>query len=235
MAAVEPLQLLFMNFRVYYGHDAAMLPQLKEADLVILESRGWTEEQIADLRASDCKVLGYISTFAWPDWLGPVKWWWGGKERDESWKAWWLSLGSFGWRRQVGKMWREIRPGLDGLFFDNLDRLEQDAGSLKPFQNLLAEIKSEWPDSKLVGNRGFAHFRQLQRHLDGILFENLTDRAFSAADRNWVREQLLQLQGIEVYALDYATRYDAAEAERLRTDFSKMSYWQAKDEGLQSL
>jgi hypothetical protein len=222
-------------FLVYYGHDEKLVERLAQTDLLIFESRGWSEQQLAQLRAEGGKLIGYLSPFAWPDWLGPVKWWWGAKERDEEWNAWWLTLASRGWRHRVGQMWKSLRPGLDGLFFDNLDRLERDPKSLKPFLALLQNIRREWPGTILIGNRGFQHWSSLGRHFDGVLFENLTDSAFSAADRRWVEEKLLELQGSKVYALDYETRKVEAEASRLRSLFPKMAYYCAPDESLQSV
>lgn len=223
------------SFFVYYGHDPRLLNRLQEADLVILETRGWTPEQLASLQAKNVKVLAYISPFAWPDWMGPVKWWWGSKERDPAWNAWWLSLSSMGWRRQVNRMWRQLQGPVDGLFFDNLDRLEQDPHSLKPFLRLLQNLRREWPQATLVGNRGFAHWPKLRPHLDGVLFENLTDKAFSAQDRRWVEEQLLHLQGTQVYALDYHTRRVETQAREIQGRFPQMAYYCAPNESLQSV
>lgn len=223
------------SFLVYYGHDEALLPRLREADLVILESQGWSDAQLNELRDSGTTVLGYLSPFAWPDWKGPVKWWWGAKERDPQWNAWWLSLASPGWRWSAGRAARRVLERTDGLFFDNLDRLEQDAASLKPFLGLLGDLRKKVPGAIFVGNRGFANWSKMQGYLSGILFENLTDRAFSPSDRAWVRDQLMQLQGTRIYALDYETRYNSDEAAALRRDFPRIHYYRAPDEGLQSL
>lgn len=224
-----------INFLVYYGHDPALVDKIASFDLAVLESRGWDAESWARLKAAPTKLIGYISPFAWPDWLGASKWWWGRKERDGEWNAWWYSLASWGWRRRVNRMWRELPEGLDGYFFDNIDRLEKDPESLPYFIRLLREIKAAYPDSFLVGNRGFAHWPRLEAHLDGILFENLTDQAFSASDRRWVMSQLETLQNTRVLALDYQTRRVEAEFRRLRELFPGLSYYCAPDESLQTL
>jgi hypothetical protein len=75
----------------------------------------------------------------------------------------------------------------------------------------------------------------MRADMDGVLFENLTDKAFSEKDKVWVREQLLDLQGSQVYALDYTTRFDEREAEMLRRAHPTMHYYRAPDESLQSL
>lgn len=223
------------SFVVYYGHDSQQIPRLKEFDLAIIESRGWSAEHLAELRSGGTRLIGYISPVAWPDWQGIVKWWWGRKERDEEWKAWWLSLSSWGWRRQFRRMLRDLPSGLDGVFFDNLDRLDQDKASLKPLIKILKELRATWPDAHLIGNRGFAHWPSLRSHMDGILFENLTDKGFSPADRDWVKARLMELQGSQVYALDYATRRVGPIAEELQKTYPKMLYYCAPNEGLQSV
>lgn len=222
-------------FTVYYGHDSDQVSRLTAFELAIVESRGWKPDDWQTLRQSSTKLIGYLSPFAWPDWLGPSKWWWGSKQRDPEWNAWWYSLSSWGWRKRVGQMWRELPEGLDGLFFDNIDRLQKDPASLKPLRRLLAEIRSHKPDAILIGNRGFDHWPHLQSHLDGILFENLTDRAFSASDKRWVESQLENLRGTKVYALDYDTRKVPPEAQRLNSLYSNMQYYAAPDESLQTI
>jgi len=224
-----------LKFYVYYGHDPALIGRLRAAELLILEPEGWSDEQLRALRSEGAKIIGYISPLAWADWKGPVKWWWGPKERDEAWNAWWLSLGSPGWRYQFKKMCTGVLSRTDGLFLDNLDRLEQDRASLKPLRNLLLGLRKAWPQAYFVGNRGFAHLAGLKGGLDGVLFENLTDQAFSPNDRAWVREKLLGLQGTAVFALDYQTRCDPEEALRLRQRFPAMHYYLAPDETLQGI
>jgi hypothetical protein len=223
-----------VTFLVYYGHDPTLLPRLKEADLVILESQGWSDSQLGELRDSGTTVIGYVSPLAWADWKGSVKWWWGKKERDLAWNAWWFSLASRGWRWQVYRACRGVLKRADGIFFDNLDRLQQDPASVKPFLGVLKSLKQECP-GVFIGNRGFSHWSRMEGYLDGVLFENLTDQAFGEKDKAWVREQLLDLQGAKVYALDYATRREPSEAEKLRQAYPKMLYYCAPDETLQSL
>jgi len=140
-----------------------------------------------------------------------------------------------GWKFRVSQMWKSLRPGLDGLFFDNLDRLDQDPKALKPFLKILSQIRQTWPEAILIGNRGFSHWSSMSPYLDGILFENLTDSAFSAQDRNWVESKLAELQSTQVYALDYETRRVEREARRLRSVFPNLSYYCAPDESLQRL
>ena len=222
-------------FLVYYGHDSSLIPQLQEADMLIFESRGWSDEDVQRLREKGTKLIGYVSAIAWPDWLGPVKWWWGTKERDPQWGAWWLSLSSMGWRHQFNKMWREVGGSLDGLFFDNLDRLQQDPKSLQYLISILQSIRQEWPDGHFVGNRGFEHWSRIGKYFDGILFENMTDQAFTAQDRTWVSDQIQNLQRTQIYALDYKTRAVPKEVERLCVAFPQLKYYRAPDEGLQTL
>jgi hypothetical protein len=223
------------DFLVYYGHDEAYLDALTQTDLLIFEARGWSPVALQKIAAGPGKRLAYLSPFAWSDWQGRPKWWWGKKERDPQWDAWWLSLASPGWRFQVHREWQTVLQGFDGIFFDNLDRLEQDPKSLKPFVDLLKTIKKARPDAILVGNRGFIHWPHFKSYLDGVLFENLTDQAFSDQDKRWVKSQLERLENTTVLALDYQTRRVDQEAQRLLHQFPNTVYYCAPNEGLQSL
>lgn len=227
-----------VKFLVYYGHAEELLPQLRECDVLVFEPRGWSESALRELRApGGPKLIGYLSAFAWPEWAGRRRWWWGKPEHDPEWDAWWLSLSSFGWRYKVGRLWRDVRLNCDGIFLDNLDRLEQDPKSLRPLLKLLEQIRGAWPEVYLLGNRGFGHWKELRSHLSGVLFENMTDAGFGSSDRAWVKEQLDRLRhpGIDIYALDYQSRFDAEESEALRGDYPKLRYYCAPDQGLQSL
>ena len=223
------------DFLVYYGHAPEALERLCGSELVIFESRGWKPEQLRRLKESEAQLYAYLSPFAWPDWMGAVKWWWGSKERDPIWNAWWLKPSSRGWRYQLKKMCGDLAPRFDGLFLDNLDRLEQDPKSLQPFLRFLEKLRQQWPQMKLIGNRGFSHWSSLNKKFDGVLFENLTDRAFTSKDRAWVEEKLYSLQSTKIYALDYQTRRVEQEAQRLRKLFPRLRYYCAPDESLQSL
>lgn len=227
-----------MRFLVYYGHAEEMIPRLRDCEILVFEPRGWSASALEQLKAPNGpKLIGYLSAFAWPEWAGPKRWWWGRPIHDPEWNAWWLTLASWGWRYQVGRLWRDVKTHCDGIFLDNLDRLEQDPKGVEPFLKLLAQIKSAWPEVYLLGNRGFAHWKQLRSHLDGVLFENMTDSGFSGSDRNWVREQLATLRhpGVDIYGLDYQSRFDVEESESLRVEFPKMAYYCAPDQSLQSL
>lgn len=226
--------------RVYYGHDPNLIEDLRNCEILVFEPRGWSSQDLARLQASGGpKLLGYLSCFAWPDWAGPTSWWWGSKTRDEQWNAWWYSLSSWGWRRQVAKLWTAVKnAGCDGIFFDNLDRLDQDPQSKPHFARLLTEIRKDWPQSYFMGNRGLEHLLFLCPLMDAILFENLSDQGFSRQDYGWIESKLTTLKNApdtEVYALDYESRFHPQESHRLLTLFPEIQYARAPDEGLQGL
>lgn len=187
-------------------------------------------------------LLGYLSPLAWPAWAGPSRWWWGPSTPDPAWNARWYSLAWAGWRREVRQQAQRVRKSCHGLFLDNLDRLDSDGASLPHLRKLLQGWRAEWRNSYLLGNRGFAHLDSLAPLLDGVLIENLADRAFSLTDQRWVEAQLERLEGMEgfegtmeVYALDYANRCDPQRAQHLCQRYPDLRYYQAPDEGLQSL
>lgn len=223
---------------VYYGHDPQLLPALRQAKVLVFEARGWSPQHLAVLRQpGGPRLLGYLSPLAWPRWAGPYRWWWGPWQADPTWDARWYSLAWPGWRRQVRTLARQARTVCHGLFLDNLDRLRDDPRSLPHLERFLSELRRQWPDVYLLGNRGFAHWDRLAPLLDGVLVENLSDRAFTTADRGWLEQQLRRLEQPEreLFALDYATRCLPEEAARLRELFPRLRYYLAPDERLQSL
>lgn len=225
-----------MSFLVYYGHDASLLPQLRQCRTLVFEPRGWSEEKLQSLRApGGPRLLGYLSPFAWPAWAGSSRWWWGPSIPDPEWGARWYSLTWAGWRRQVKSLACAVRACCDGVFLDNLDRLQVDSASLPHLLEFLAWLRRDWPGAYLLGNRGFAHWDSLGSRLDGVLVENLADSSFSVQDRRWVEEQLARVAPKDLFGLDYADRCDPAVGEGLQTRFPKMAYYKAPDQSLQSL
>ena len=126
-----------------------------------------------------------------------------------------------------------LAKGYDGLFFDTLDSVERLAGAdlplLKRYQSALAKIIEQiarrWPGKPLVVNRGFALLPRLKSHLSGVLIESVYHsfdpatkryRVLSEADSAWVegRIRMVQNLGLKVYAVDYASPVERAEALR---------------------
>lgn len=225
-----------MSLLVYYGHDEALLERLRQCEYLVFEPRGWSSAALRALAApGGPRLLGYLSPFAWPDWAGPARWWWGPWERDEEWSARWYSLRWPGWRHQVRRLLRSLRLSCDGVFLDNLDRLQANPASLPHLLDLLRELRRDWPQTYVLGNRGFQHWESLSSQVDGSLLENLSDSSFSRADHVWVEAQLARVAPRELFALDYADRYMPEVAQKLRDRYPEMRYYLAPDRSLQSL
>ncbi len=126
-----------------------------------------------------------------------------------------------------------LAKGYDGLFFDTLDSVERLAGAdvplLKRYQSALAKVVEQiarrWPGKPLVVNRGFALLPRLKTHLSGVLIESVYHsfdpatkryRMLSEADSAWVEDRIRMVQnlGLKVYAVDYASPVQRAEALR---------------------
>lgn len=225
-----------MSLLVYYGHNPALISRLRDCQTLVFEPRGWSRTQLEALRQpGGPKLLGYLSPLAWPAWAGPSRWWWGPSSFDPAWNARWQSLAWAGWRFKVRKLAQEVRRSCHGLFLDNLDRLQSDQASLPHLERLLNEWRDAWPDGYLLGNRGFTQWERLSPLLDGVLLENLADRAFSASDQQWVESQLAKMARTDAYALDYSTRCNPDRARQLLERHPALRYYCAPDESLQSL
>ena len=225
-----------MSFLVYYGHDLSNLQRLRQCEVLVFEPRGWSGEALEQLKApGGPRLLGYLSPFAWPAWAGPSRWWWGPSTPDPQWGARWYSLAGAGWRRQVMFLARAVQACCDGVFLDNLDRLQADPASLPFLLDLLASLRREWPGGYFLGNRGFAHWDFLRSQLDAVLLESMADSGFSSQDRRWVKEQLGRVAPKDLFSLDYADRCDPGLADELRALHPEMRYYRAPDQSLQSL
>ncbi len=146
-------------------------------------------------------------------------------------------MASRGWRYKVSKLSEAVMEKCDGIFLDNLDRLQDDKAGMPFLLTWLKDIKQKWPHAYLLGNRGFSNWDALRPHLDGVLFENLSDQAFSIDDKKWVAMHLEQCRfdKIDLFALDYETRRASEDAKRYRSLAPTMAYYCAPDESLQTL
>jgi len=123
-------------------------------------------------------------------------------------------------QRIVAPLWQ---AGYRGFFLDTLDSFQliakTDEERARQAQGLIAVIRAlraQYPDAKLIFNRGFEVLPELHREAFAVAAEsvfrgwdqkNRTYREVSAADRNWLVQQLERVRteyALPVIAIEYA-------------------------------
>ncbi len=126
------------------------------------------------------------------------------------------------------------RRGFDGFFLDTLDSIEliapRDAARQAALRRgLVATIKrlrTAFPQKRIVVNRGFGAFAELQDSIDGVLVESVfathdfatkTNRPVAAADTTALLAELQKITaaGRAVYVLDYADPAPTAASQAM--------------------
>lgn len=198
-------------------------------DLVVIDGDEATAAQVAALRASGARVLGYLSVGTverWRSWapraipyrLGRVKGWAGERYADTS-KA--------GYRDLIA---RDVAPpilakGFDGLFLDNVDMIEthprQRAGMFALVRRLAALVHAR-PGRALMAQNGARAITPVAGLLDAWNREDVTAtwdgmayRSVPAAAHRTALAELraMRRRGLVVTATDY-TRADGTPLAR---------------------
>ncbi len=223
-----------MSFFVYYGHDPDCLEFLARYQTVVIEAAGFAEDFLARLNQRVPRLLGYLSLAQYPGWKGKPPPEYAAERPDTTWGSWWVDPANPAWRRDCVARARQLNSTGLGLFLDNLD-VTPDWGAA--MVRLVAEVRNAAPNSYLLGNRGFSLLRELTPYLDGVLFENPCDAAFTDSDRAWVWERALELEAgpLDIFALDYADRYSPQSSSEFRRRFGDWPYLLAANQSLQNL
>ncbi len=229
------------DFAVYYGAEDG--PTLADFDLLVLDSD--THPALGTIIAAASRrptILGYLSLAEvgsqrpyaeWlrrhnlllgenPDWPGSL----------------YIDLRRRIWHRHVVGVLvpRILAAGFDGVFLDTLDDAEEhERKDRKRFKgmkasatDLVREIRSGFPGTVLMMNRGFALLPKLGGTVDAVLGESLLAAYDFASDRHgWAPDDayagaVALLQGerrkhpaLRVYTLDYWDPADTASIARI--------------------
>lgn len=223
-----------MSFWVYYGHDPSCLERLASYETVVVEAQGFSDEFLERLRARIPRLLGYLSLSQYPAWKGEPPLEFEAGEKDENWGSWWIDPSNPAWRESRLKRVRDLTSRGLGIFLDNLEVPQKwSAGMVR----LVEDVRATGGQAYLLANRGFELLRKVAPHIDGVLFENPCDGAFSNTQRAWVLTQGTELESLQLdaFALDYSDRYCPQASERFRRRFPEWPYFLAPNQALQEL
>lgn len=176
---------------VYGGDLEYVKDALKEFDVAIIHSnqlfgKDKAKEIVSELRASGTYVIAYITvgeddTLRVADGLGEGGYASyyiyedGAPKVNAGWGSYYVDAGNPVWQSLVLDRAHAIMEyGCDGFFLDTLDTVYVVPDTMGGMQDLCRRLDEEFPQAKIVANRGFTAFPYISQYLDGIMFEYFT-------------------------------------------------------------
>lgn len=234
------------SFCCYYG---AFTPEMTDYDVAICESRNLGAEGIKKLNDAGVYTICYITvgeddSLNTGDGLGE-----GGyasyyiyengvPKTNTNWNSYFVDAGSPVWQEIIIEKARQILAmGADGLFMDTIDSVDVDMSTAGGMVSLVKRLREEFPDAKLVANRGFSVLDYIGKYIDGMMFESFnttwdfeknyaTDLSESANEYNIATavntiNRNRTYNYFPVFALDYVNDY---EIDYMAQDFIDRSW-----------
>lgn len=169
------------SFSTYYGpYDEKQ----ENYDVAICESKNLGVDGITKLNAAGVYTICYITigeddSLNTGDGLGEGGWASyyiyenGAPKKNENWNSYFVDAGSPVWQEMVLEKARKIlNMGADGLFLDTVDSVDVDMNTQGGMVSLIKRLRDEFPDAKLVVNRGFSVLEYIAQYIDGLMFES---------------------------------------------------------------
>lgn len=168
----------------YFINYGAFQEEMLKYDVAIIGRNAMSKEDIAKFQQAGVWTVEYISlgedySLNVGDGLGP-----GGyasyylyDESDQAipngdWGSYYVDPASPAWRQIIfNEIRRIIDKGVDGIFMDTVDCVDAYPQTFNGICNLIMDIRKEFPNIKLVLNRGFTVVPTLYEVLDGVMFE----------------------------------------------------------------
>lgn len=150
----------------------------------------------------------------------------GQPKMNTNWNSWFVDAGNPVWQAKVIEETRDILSyGVDGIFMDTLDTVDIDNSTLPGMADLVKKLDLEFPEAKLVANRGFTVLPYISQHIDGMMFESFnTTYNFETGmvsdlteeSRAWNEEQIAcntinavrRYDYFPIFALDYVNEFE---------------------------
>lgn len=217
----ELKELLNQGAVVYYGAEPRDKSRFTKAKVVILEPSHWTTRSIRNLQDQGKVVLGYLSVGELISTTRTRK-----NYRALSFNNDWNSMrvdpADLGWRKTMLRRTMLVKERLlDGMMLDTVDTVVHHPEATDSMVELIKVLHREMPDRFLMTNRGFSILPEVSLLIDGVVFENANNRAFTSADQEWVEAQCQMLVELDipVLILDYAEHTTAETSEAMAERF----------------
>jgi hypothetical protein len=227
------------SFICYYG-DFDIEAQSK-FDVAIIHSNvlyrtSDAKEKVKELQDKGTYVISYITvgeddTLSTADSLGE-----GGfasyyiyengyPKQNTNWGSYFVDAGNPVWQAKIIDESNTILSyGVDGLFLDTLDTVDILFESIPGMVDLVKKLDENFPDAKIVANRGFTVLPYISSYIDGVMFESfnttydftlgkVADLSDESNDYNEnvasnIINSVRQYDYFPVFALDYVNEYE---------------------------
>lgn len=228
------------NYQVYYGHPtAAILKDMQNYDLVIIEPLHYTKAQVEQIKARGTKVLGYISVMEVATWntglmsklqSGDFFTRNGQRVHYSEWDSYLTNIASPHFQ---GLLLTEIQnqvvaKGIDGVFMDTVGDIDNEHLNnptvLKQQRdglvNFLKQARARYGEIAMVQNWGFDTLEtSTAPYVDGIMWESFN--ADTIKSDAWSQNMIKKLQAVDakhsVKTLTISTRL-SADSHKLAKD-----------------
>lgn len=228
------------SYKIYYGEiDGKILAEMKKFDMVIVEALHFDKSDVERLKEKKkTKVIGYISLMEIGNWDNEII--------ASLNSADYLTIdgervGNDEYQNFLGDISREhyrqtllntlenriLAKGMDGVFLDTADWLDQLDDNKIVYEKLVAgyeeflkDVKLRFPEIIIIQNRGFSCFNKVgYKYIDGFLWEDFN----IPLEENKVFEQrvnelkvLTKEHGIKIFSVSYENdAQNEAFAERM--------------------
>jgi hypothetical protein len=206
------------SYTIYYGQpSAAAINTLSAYEMVVIEPRLWSAEQVRALQQRGVKVLGYLSVLeqhATSELLKKAEnndYLLIDGERDfrSQWNSWSMNINSPQYQALLfDDVERQIvAKGCDGIFLDTVGNVDDGIwpDALSDAQRdgvvrFIAELNARYPYLSLLQNWGIGKLKDLTApYIDGILWEDFTPSV--VAKDEWSQNRLAELDKLEAQGL----------------------------------
>ncbi|MTI86619.1 MAG: endo alpha-1,4 polygalactosaminidase [Balneolaceae bacterium] len=218
--------------------------QVQNYNMVIIEPDHYTKAEIDALKATNTRVIGYIT-------LGEVdksRWYFPLLEErgfvgiNENWDSPYLDLADDSTRAIVlDKVLPEIMiKGLDGVFLDTVDAVSPygERSHLQSYMvQLIQGIRNRYPNTTIIQNAGFFLLEQTAPLVDGVLIEDIATsydfgkREYIYRDQEDYQQRLDYLKkytleyDLPFFIIDFAVSPEKQAQVRQRLDSLKLPYF----------
>ena len=209
--------VVIMHSTVLYGDPQAKekVQQLKDAGCWIVSYITIGEDDSLEV-ADGLGEGGYASYYVYEN---------GSPKPNVNWNSYFVDAGNPVWQAKIINETKQILDyGVDGIFMDTLDTVDIATHTLPGMADLVKNLKTTYPEAKLVANRGFTALPYISQYIDGLMFESFNTTYnfeegkvsdLTEESKEWnediacnVINSIRRYDYFPVFALDYINEYE---------------------------
>ena len=227
------------SFVCYYGEFNIEFQS--KFDVVIMHSSTLytdpqAKEKVQQLKDAGCYIVSYITigeddTLEIADGLGEGGYASyyiyenGSPKPNTNWNSYFVDAGNPVWQAKIiNETAKILSYGVDGIFMDTLDTVDIATNTLSGMADLVKKLDENFPEAKLVANRGFTVLPYISQYIDGMMFESFNTTYnfeegkvsdLTEESREWNEEiacntinAIRRYDYFPIFALDYVNEYE---------------------------